>query len=182
MKHDPDIPECNVAAAAKVFDDYGDFIEKTIRSKIQDQNHAEDLYQNFFLCLVHNPLSGDIQNIEAYLYKVISNLIIDATRTTNAYQNCINKYAEHYRYPPSRTNPEKDALEMDETKKLFNIIGKQLSRTEAQAVRMRYQDGLSTERIAEKMGVQRATVRGYVSEGLRKIRELLKDISVGTVE
>ena len=176
MKHDPGIPECNIAAAAKVFDDHGDFIEKTIRSKIQDQNQAEDLYQNFFLCLVHNPLSGDIRNIEAYLYKAISNLIIDAIRTTNTYQNRINKYAKRYCYPPSRTNPEKDILEADETKRLLNIIGKQLPRAEAQAVRMRYQDGLATERIAEIMGVQSATVRGYVCEGLQRIRNSLTDI------
>ena len=73
--------------------------------------------------------------------------------------------------------PEKAVMEIDEAKKVFKMIEKRLPRTEAQAIILQYRDGLSAGRIAEKMGVQRATVRGYVSEGLRKTRGLLKDIS-----
>lgn len=182
MKPDPDIPECNLAAAAKIFDDHGDFIEKVIYSKIKDKDHAEDLFQNFFLCLVHNPLSEDIQNMEAYLYKAVTNKIADVARLTNRYQNCIYKYAEHHYHLPDCTVPEKAVMEIDEAKKVFKMIEKRLPRNEAQAIILQYRDGLSAGRIAEKMGVQRATVRGYVSEGLRKTRGLLKDISVRKVE
>ena len=41
---DPNSSGCNVAAAAKIFSDYGDFIKKVIRSQVQDEDQAEDLF------------------------------------------------------------------------------------------------------------------------------------------
>lgn len=172
--------EYNVAAAAEIFENYGDFIKKVIHSLIQDEDQAEDIFQNFFLCLVDNPLAEDIQNIEAYLRKAITNKIVDIARTSSRYQNCMHRYEENYNHPCSQKTPEKVALEMEEIKKVFKLIEKQLPETEAQAVRLRYREGLNTKKIAEEMGVHSGTVRGYVSEGLRRIRRLLRDISART--
>ncbi len=168
---------CNVAAAAKIFDNYGDFIRKVIHSQVHDQDRAEDMFQNFFLSLVSNPLSGDIQNTEAYLYKAITNRIADAARMTSRYQNCIHKYAEYYNNPQKRKTPEQAALDMEEINRAFKLIEKRLPRTEAQAVYLQYRYEFSAKKIAEEMGVKSATVRGYVCEGLRRIRGLLRDIS-----
>ena len=175
---DPDIPGYNVTAAGKIFDDYGDFIKKVICSQIQDEDQAEDLFQNLFLSLVNNPLPGDIQNIESYLYKVITNDISDAIRLKKKYENYKYEYAKRHSSPRIQEAPEKLVLEVEEANRLFELLEKLLPRSEAQAVRYQYRDGLSVREIAEKMSVQSGTVRGYISEGLSRIRRLLRDIGV----
>ena len=171
----PDSFICN-EAAAKIIDDYGDFIKKVIRSQIQDEDQADDLFQNFFLSLISNPLPRDIQNIESYLYRAIIHDIADATRLTKKYQNCLYEYAEHYNHPRSQKTPEKVVMELEEANRVFEIVEKHLPRTESRAVRFQYRDGLDAKEIAEKMNVKNKTIRGYVYEGLSRIRRLLKDI------
>lgn len=172
---DPDSSGGNVAAAAKIFSDYGDFIKKVICSQVQDEDQAEDLFQNFFLSLVSKPFPEDIQNMEGYLYKAIINEIADTNRLTKNYQNLINVYTERNNHPRSQENPEKVVMKIDEANRVFEIIEKQLPRTEAQASYLQYRDDLSTAKIAEIMNVRRVTVRGYVHEGLKRIRRILRD-------
>ena len=178
----PDSLICNAATAAQIFDDYGDFIKKVICSQIQDEDQAEDFFQNFFLSLVSNPLPGDIQNIEAYLYKAITNDIADATRLTKKYRNCIHEYTKCYCHHRSQKIPEKLVIELEETNRVFELVETHLPRTEAQAVRFQYRDGFDAKEMAEKMSVESKTIRGYVSEGLSRIRRLLKDIKARAAE
>lgn len=173
---DPDSFKRNASAAAKIFNDYGNFIKKVIRSQIQDEDQAEDLFQDFFLSLISNPLPGDIKNIEAYLYRAINNDITDAIHLTKKYQNCIYEYAELYNYLRSQKTPEKVVQEAEEKNRIFELIDKLLPQTEAQAVRFQYRDGLDAKEMAEKMNVKSKTTRGYVYDGLSRIRRLLKDI------
>lgn len=146
------------------------------------EDQAEDLFQDFFLSLVSNPLSRDIQNIESYLYRAITNDIADTTRLTKKYQNCLYEYAERYNHPRSQKTPEKVIQEVEEKNRVFELVEKQLPRTEAQAVRFQYRDGLDAKEIAEKMSVKNKTIRGYVYDGLIRIRRLLKDIEARSAE
>jgi RNA polymerase sigma factor (sigma-70 family) len=173
----PDSFKRNAFAAAQIFNDYGDFIKKVIRSQIQDEDQAEDLFQDFFLSLISNPLPGDIKNTEAYLYRAISNDIANAIHLTKKYENCIYEYAELCNYLRSQKTPEKIVQDAEEKNRVFELVDKQLPRTEAQAVRFQYRDGLDAKEMAEKMSVKNKTIRGYVSDGLSRIRRLLKDIS-----
>ena len=173
---DPDSIKCNVATAAKIFDDYGDFIKNVISSRIQDEDQIEDMFQDFFLSLICNPLPGDIENIEASLQRAITNDVVDVIHKKMIYLSCLHEYAELCNYRTNQKNPEKVVQEAEEKNRVFELVEKQLPRTEAQAVRLRHQDGLDTKEIAEKMNVKNKTTRGYVSEGLSRICRLLKDI------
>jgi len=170
---DPDNHRCDVAAAAEVFLDHEDFIREVICFHVQDEDQAEDLCQDFFLSLISNPLPRDIQNIESYLYKAITNDIIDAAHRKEKYRNCIHDYAERSDRPRRQQTPPETILEKEEASRVFELIEKRLPRTEAQAVCLQYRDSHSAKEIAEQMGVGVATVRGYVSEGLSRIRRLL---------
>jgi len=170
---DPDNRRCDVAAAAKVFLDYKDFIREVICLHIQDEDQADDLFQDFFLSFVSNSLPGDIQDIESYLYKAVTHDIIDAAHRKEKYRNCIHEYAEGSDHPHSQQTPAEAILAKEEAGRVFELIDKRLPRTEAQAVYLLYRDGCSAKEIAERMGVGLATVRGYVSEGLSRIRRLL---------
>lgn len=168
---------CNSATAAQILEDYEDFIKSIIHSQIQDEDQAEDLFQDFCLSLISHPLPGNIQNIKAYLYRVITNDIFDITRLTKKYRNYIYEYAKCCNHLQKQEIPEKIVMELEEIKRIFELIEKQLPQTEAQAVCFQYRDGLDAKEIAEKMSAKDKTIRGYVSEGLSRICRLLKDIS-----
>ena len=179
---DPDYLRRNVASAAKIFNDYGDFIKKVIRSQIQDEDQVEDLFQDFFLTLISNPLPEDIQSIEAYLHKRINNYIVNTARLRGKYLSCMNEYAKCYNNPNNLKIPEKVVMETEEVKRIIELIEKKLPITEAQAVRFQYREGLNAKETAEKMCVKNKTIRGYVSDGLNRIRRLLKDIETRSTE
>ncbi len=170
---DPNNHRFGVAAAVEVFLDHEDFIRDVICFHIQDEDQADDLFQDFFLSLISNPLPTDIQNIDSYLYKAITNDIIDAAHRREKYRNCMHDYAERSDHPRSQQTPPEAILEKEEACRVFELIEKCLPRTEAQAVYLQYREGHDAKEIARKMGVGIATVRGYVSEGLGRIRRLL---------
>jgi RNA polymerase sigma factor (sigma-70 family) len=162
----------DVAAAAKVFLDHKDFIREVICFHVHDEAQADDLFQDFFLSLISNPLPGDIQNVESYLYKAINNDIIDAAHRKEKYRECIREYAERSNRRRSQQTPAQTVLEKEEASRVFDLIETRLPRTEAQALSLLYRDGDSAKGIAERMGVGLATVRGYLSDGLSRIRRL----------
>lgn len=170
---DPDNRRGDVAAAAKVFVDHEDFIREVVCFHVQDEDQADDLVQDFFLSLISNPLPADVQNIESYLYKAVTNDIIDAAHRNEKYRNCISEYAERSDHPHSQPTPAEAVLAKEQASRVLELIDKRLPRTEAQAVYLLYRDGCSAKEIAQRMGVGLATVRGYVSEGLSRIRRLL---------
>lgn len=171
-----------VAAATKIFGDYGDFIKKVICSQVQDNNLAEDVFQDFFLSLVSYPLPRDMRNVRAYLYKAITNDIVDATRRTAKYRACVHKYAELCNRPVAQKTPEEVLLEIEETSRLFELIEKQLPRAEAEAVSLQYRDSYSVKEVAEAMGVANATARVYISDALDTLRRLLDGMEAGVME
>lgn len=178
----PDHQRCKAIPAAKVYLDYADFIKKLILLKIQDDDKADDILQDFFLALVSNPLPSDVQNIELYLQKAISNDIVEAIRKKRRYWNFIHEYAECNNHFTNGKKPETAAMEVEEANRIFELVEKKLPPSEAQAVCSRYRDDLSNKKIAEKMNVHPKTARGYVCEGLGRIRTLLKDLDARTSE
>ncbi len=171
-----------VAAAAKIFNDYGGFIRIVIRSQVQDNNQAEDLFQDFFLSLLSNPLPRGLRNIKGYLYRVITNDIVDIARRTAKYRANVREYAELYDRPVAQKTPEETVLELEEVNKVFELIEKRLPRTEAEAVSLLYRSSCNVKEVAETMGVADATARAHISDALDMLRRLLGNMEPGVIE
>jgi len=162
----------NVDRAAEVFDEYGDFIRSVIRFHVKNEVEAEDLFQDLFLLLVVKPIPQEVQNVKSFLYKVISDTIKDAFRRIDRYQARIRRYAERSVRTIAK-RPENVLMEVEETKKMFELIERRLPSYETLAVTLRHRDNCSTEEAAERMGVKPGSVRRYVSAGLEKIRRFV---------
>jgi RNA polymerase sigma factor (sigma-70 family) len=162
----------NVERAAEVFDKYGDFIRSVICFHVKNEVEAEDLFQDLFLLLVAKPIPQEVQNVKSFLYKVISDMIKDAFRRIDRYQARISRYAER-NVRTIEKRPENVLMEVEETKKMFELIERRLPSYEALAVTLRYRDNCSTEEAAERMGVKSGSVSRYVSVGFEKIRRFL---------
>ncbi len=163
----------NVNLAGKVFSEYGDFIRAVISSQVKNKAETDDLFQNFFLFLVSKPLPVDLHNIKSYLYKAITNDIIDATRKVERYRSLMIRYAEYLDYSINDSKPENAIEGVEEAERIFRLIEKHLPHSEAQAISLRYGKDRNIKDVARKMNVNVRTVSRYVSIGLKKARQLL---------
>lgn len=163
-----------VSIAAKVFAENGDFIRRIIRYHINNEALADDLFQDFFLSLVAKPPPIDIQNIKGFLYKAITNDIIDAIRRIENYRSRIHRYAERDCHFVTNHRPENGLITEEEMNKMLQLIEGQLRQSEAKAIILRYRNGYKVKEVAEKMNVRSGTIRDYISDGLKKIRHFLE--------
>ena len=167
------VPPSNVARAAEIFSEYGDFIRAVIRYQVSNDAQADDLFQDFFLSLVSKPLPADIQNVKSYLYRAITNDIVDAARRVEKYKTRMNKYAECLNYSINKNSPENALVEIEQTNKMFRLLKGWLRHSEAQAITLRYRNSYNIKEVAKKMHVNNRTVSRYISAGLSKVRQFL---------
>jgi len=164
----------NVDPASKVFAEHGDFIRAVIRSQVTNEAQADDIFQDFLLSLVCSPVPKSVKNIKGYLYRAITNDIIDATRRVERYRNHMHKYSKHLDRPINKRTPEDAFICVEETSKMFELIKGRLRNNEFQAITLRYKSYYSIKNVAKIMGVKCKSVREYTSRGLSKIRQSLK--------
>jgi len=163
----------DIELASKIFSEYGDFIRSIIQSKVQNEEKAVDLYQDFFLSLVYNPIPPEITNIKGFLYRAIINDITDAHRRVERYKNHIQKYGQKIKYSINKTHFENAFKEKEEIIKMLELIHEQLPSSCSQAIMLRYGDNLSIKDVAKKMNVKSSSVSRYLSTGLKRLRRLL---------
>jgi len=162
-----------VKTAAYVFTEHGDFIHAVIRSRVKDCSEADDLFQDFFLSLVAKPPPLGVKNIKSYLFRAITNDMVDATRRVEKYRARIHRYAEHLRYITGNGDPEKTLARAEEMNRTFELIEGRLQPSETRAITLRYRDDFSVQEVAATMGVDSRSVSKYLYKGLKKIRQLL---------
>ena len=163
-----DLPS-NIDRTMKVFEEHGHFIRSIIDFNVRDEAEAEDIFQDFFLFLILKPMPNEIQNIRAFLYRMVSGKIKDAFRRIDRYRARIRRYAGYSRHI-TEYRPKNNLIEAEETKRMFELIEKHLPPKEALAVTLRYRDNCDTVKVAQKMGVQPRSISRYVSMGLKKAR------------
>lgn len=163
-----------VNKAAEIFSQYGDFIYSVIRFQARSDTSINDLYQDFFLSVAFNPPPPDVRNIKSYLYRAITNDIIDGVRRLDNYHTYVRRYADGFEYIQARDKPESIAIDVEETGRMFELIRSRLPRCEARAITLRYGHGHDIDEVARQMNVNARTVSRYISVGLTKIRRFLK--------
>lgn len=162
-----------VERAAQIITEYEDFIRLIIHLHINDKNFEEDIFQDFFLSLVANPPPLNSEITKGYIYTAILHDIVDYRR--KKYRNIAftKKYLKKLKKCVNKTDPS-DALIIDEEKKrMYKLIKEQSLGREYDAIILRYRDGYSIQRVADKMGLRNASVRKYMSKGLKKVRKYL---------
>jgi len=165
--------EDNILPASEVFDEYGDFIRSVLYAKVKNKDLVDDLFQDFFLSLVYKPMPKGINNTKSYLYKAITNDIVDAVRRTGRYKSHIREYSKQLNYSINEDSLENALMEREELDKLFAIIKERLPDSESQAIFLRYREKHSIKKVAKKMCINDRSVSRYISVGLKKIRQFL---------
>lgn len=164
-----------VKQATEIFDKYGGTIRAIIHFQLNDKSKEDDIFQQFFLSLVRKPIPVGIQNIKRYLYRALTNDIIDVTRRVKSYRDRIEKAAEERKYVIIEDGPENIVIKAEEMQKLCEFLEENLPSCEAKAIILRYKDNLSIPEIANKIGVNKRTVSRYICVGLKKMRQFLNE-------
>jgi RNA polymerase sigma factor (sigma-70 family) len=164
-----------VGLAAKIFERYGDDIRAIIYFNVKDKSKANDIFQDFFVSIIRKPIPQDIDDIKAYLYRAVTNDVIDFSRQIKCHQDHIQKYAECRKHLLISEDPQKTAIQMENTKKMFYLIESRLSKREAEAVLQRYGQGFSITDTAEKMNVNKRNISRYLTMALKKMREFVPE-------
>jgi len=170
-----------VGLAAEVFDRYGDDIRAIIHFNIKDKSKVDDIFQDFFVSIVRNPIPQDIQDIRGYLYRAVTNDVIDVSRQKKCHQDHIKKYAECRKHFIIAEDPQNIAIQVENTKKMFRLIETRLPKREAEAVLQRYGQGYSTPDTAKRMHVDKTIVSRYLSMALKKMREFVPKNEDGNI-
>jgi len=164
-----------VGLASEVFDRYGDEIRAIIHFNVKDKSKADDIFQELFVSIVRKPIPSEIQDIRAYLYRAVTNDVIDVSRQIKNHQDHIHKYAECRKHSEIPQDPQKTAIQVEGTKKMFQLVESRLPKREAEVLVRHYGHGLSITDTAEKMNVNKRIVSRYLSVALKKMREFVPE-------
>ena len=162
-----------VRQAEDIFETYGDEIRAMISLNVTELSTADDIFQNLFLSVVHKPIPPHVDRIEAYLYRIVTNDVIDETRKQNGYVDFVRGYGRHNNHQTTQEPPDNDVIEVEDTRKMLQLIERQLPSREAEAVIHRHLYGNKIRDGAEKMNVDSRTFSRYLTRGKRRIRQFI---------
>lgn len=162
----------NVEQASRIFSEYGDFIYSIIFTKVKNIEKTEDIAQNFFLSLVYKPIPPDVKDIKRFIYRAVTNDIIDTKRGINSYTKNFQKYSKNLKFPINNPPPANAYIDEGQIFEMLDMMKERLPGSCYQAINLRYKENQSIKDIAEQMGVERASVSRYLSIGLKKLRRL----------
>ena len=163
----------NLAKAKKLLAKYGNFLRTIISLHVENVDDADDLYQEFFLFLIFNPLPKAVKNTKAYLSRMVVNRANDFFRRKKRHKQRIGRYSEIMKARAADDNPEENAYDKEVLEKCFDIINNNLLTHEAQALTLKYSNNLNNKEIAEKMKINSRSSSRYVSVGLKKLKKAI---------
>ena len=159
----------------RIYRDNGLFIRQVIRFHLGNSQNSEDVFQSLFLRLLEKPIpKKDAINQRSYLYRMIKNSIIDDVRRTRAYRDRISRYSSIQPYHKLVYDPADKTIQEDEVNFIMHIIDNYLPTHIAITLKLRYKKNYSDDQIARTTSVKRKTVIKYISEGLKRLRQILK--------
>ncbi|MHC4727572.1 MAG: RNA polymerase sigma factor [Planctomycetota bacterium] len=164
----------NVGNAAEIVSEYSDFIYMVICSQVKNKSRVDDIFQDFFISLVSKPIPNDVKNIKSYLYRAISNDIVDTQRQSERYREQIKKYRERSDFSINKSQPENALVKEEQMNKMFDFLKGRLTSSQSQAIALRYGTNYTIKEVAREMGVKSTSVSRYICTGLRRMRKYFR--------
>jgi len=157
----------------KIYDQYINKIYRFIFLKVNSQEIAEDLTSEVFVRSWDKFRIGeDIQNIQAFLYQVARNLVIDHYRERDENRTIL---VEEIWAPDLRVDLEKEA-QIDSEMSQARFALSKINEDYADVIVWRYLDQLSTSEIAKILNKSEGAVRVTLHRALKELRKNLEDL------
>jgi RNA polymerase sigma-70 factor (ECF subfamily) len=158
-------------ALADLYDRYGRVAYSLILRVVRDTGIAEDLVQETFLRIWNRVHAFDARKgaVGPWLLAVARNRAIDYLRSSGGRERHAVEFAETDR-PSLYTGMDLGILASDKARAIGAAVEK-LSAHQRQAIELAYFEGLSQTEIAERMGQPLGTVKTWVREALKNLRD-----------
>lgn len=151
-------------------DAYADALFRHCYFRVYDRELAKDLVQETF-CRTWTYLSQgkEIENIRAFLYRILHNVIVDEIRRKKSLS--LDQLVEEGFSPKDESVPdlEQRLVVKDIIQKL-----KLLDESHRDIVQMRFIDELSPKEISAILGVSENVVSVRIHRGVNKLRQLVQ--------
>lgn len=160
---------------------YGNKIYKLAYHLTGSTADAEDVVQEVFLKLFRNwPTVSTCRNLNAWIYRIVTNASLDLLRSRQS-RSRRERPVESEMLESAEGNGEAPGSRLDRAE-LHERLHKALATLPPQqsaALVLFDHEGLKAREIAEIMDVAEATVRGYVWEARRRVKQLLTPYLAG---
>ncbi|MHC4754480.1 MAG: RNA polymerase sigma factor, partial [Planctomycetota bacterium] len=148
-----------------------------IRANINDKSQQEDIFQDFFISLVHRPIPKYIDNVKGYICRAVKNDIYDAKRKTINYRSRISKHAHCVENTHKQQTPQDIAIKRELKQNITRTIEQLLPRHEANAIFDRFCiNNTSLEKDYKKTHKNKRTLSRYVCVGLKNEQVCMRRI------
>jgi len=140
---------------------------------VHDYALAEEFTQETFLRFLEYINQKEVQNRRAWLYRTSRNMIFDYFRRQSKKAEIweyLSVFPKHEAFVSAAEMVEKRE---EEAELLQNLS--RLSHRHQEAVRLKFQERLKYDEIAEIMGETRSTVGRLLSEAIHQLRVMMKD-------
>lgn len=162
--------EMNEQEFMKAYDSYADALFRHCYFRLYDRERAKDLVQDAFMKAWEYIAKGrEVENIRAFLYRILHNLIVDEFRKKKTV-SLDELYEKGIDIP---TREKLDQNDMAEIKNIISIFRK-LKPNYGDAVAMRYIDDLTPKEIATITGESENNVSVRINRATAQLRALMK--------
>lgn len=152
----------------KAHDDYADDLFRHAFFRVRDREKAKDLVQETFMRTWQTLSEGaTIENLRAFLYRVLTNAIIDETRRKKAVS--LDTMIEEG-FSPADERATELVYERTVIRETYKLLATLPDEYRLPLV-MRHLDGLSPREIAEILGVTENVVSVRINRAINKLRE-----------
>lgn len=156
----------------EAYEKHSDALFRFAFFKLSDRERAKDLLQETFSkAWEYVSTKGDVDNIKAFLYKILSNLIIDEYRKRKPVDSLED--LREVGFDPSRDSTETLVNRIDGSKAIMLL--RKIAEPYRSAIFMRYIQELSLKEIAELTEENENAIAVRIHRGLEKLRKLYNE-------
>ena len=135
-----------------------------IRKFFNKDDSFDDIYQDICVKILDKNISPD--NVRAYLYRCAYNQIIDTFLKKKRYKQKRNQYFLYKKIFLQES--KKQPIEF--SRNVFAYARKNLEARYYYPIKLKYQQGLNSNEIAEALHLKSTTVSSYLSIGLKILK------------
>lgn len=149
-------------------------LHKYLVRRFRRSQDLDDLKQEVYIRLLRMDRMDAVREPLAYLYTIAANVIADFMLAERRRQHIAwdSEAVDSWGKDPSQASPD-DIAERTSLERQLRLALDQLPPTQAAALVYHYQDGLSCDEVAKKLGLSTKSVDKYLTRGKARMRLIL---------
>jgi RNA polymerase sigma factor (sigma-70 family) len=153
----------------RAYDELSDAIFRHCYYRCFDREKAQELMQECFMRTWEKLAAGDdIQNLRAFLYRVATNLVIDASRRKTS--DSLDALTESGGFEPVDATAAARIVGSAEAARIVQFLDR-LEPAYRRVITLRFIDGLTPKEIAETLGETENAVSVRLHRGIARLKE-----------